>query len=141
MPAYNDAKVWEVPSDKTRSRPALVRSPARPAGRDESSGSRERYERNERLSVWARLAVVAILGVALLYWPYARSCGFGLAGYMAATTMVVVGGVWVVACTWIVRMPRTHVIAMIVVLWGIALITAQVLPRVGYARSPAEWVC
>jgi hypothetical protein len=60
---------------------------------------------------------------------------------MAATTMVVVGGIWVVACTWIVRMPRTHAIALVLVLWGVALITAQILPRIGYARTQAYWLC
>ena len=93
------------------------------------------------LGVWARLVGVVILGAAMLYWPYARSCGLGLATYMASTTMVVVGGIWVTACTWITRMPRTHVAAMLVSLWGLGLLTFEVLPRIGYASAQATWMC
>ena len=142
MPAYNNVKVWEIdPETLDRTRPARVGGPSRTAARTPSEDSRERYERNERLSVWARLAVVTVLGVSLLFWPYDRSCGFGLAGYLAATTMVVVGGIWVVACTWICRMARTHAFAILLALWGAALITVQILPRIGYARVQATWLC
>jgi hypothetical protein len=106
---------------------------------------RERSERNTRLSVWARLGVVAILGGAILWWPYGRSCGVGLATYLAATAMIIVGGLWVVACTWTCRMARTHALAMLVALWGVGLIAVEVLPRIGYARTdpvhPAAWLC
>jgi len=38
-------------------------------------------------------------------------------------------------------MARTHILAMVLTLWGAALITAQVLPRVGYAANQATWLC
>jgi hypothetical protein len=100
-----------------------------------------RRERNEKLGVWARLVGVAILGAALLYRPYARRCGLGLATYMASTIMVVVGGNWVIACTWITRMLRAHALAMLVALWGLGLLTFEVLPRIGYANAQASWMC
>ena len=151
MSAYNQVKVWEIdPETLTRTRPSHIRGPTRPTrspsptrmpSRETPEESRERAERNERISVWARLGVVGILSVAMLFWPYYRSCGIGLVGYLAASIMVVVGGVWVVACTWIVRMARTHIAAMVIVIWGLALITAEVLPRVGYASHAATWLC
>jgi hypothetical protein len=142
VPAYNNVKVWEIdPETLDRTRPARVRGSARPEGRTPSDDSRERYERNEKLSVWARLAVVTVLAVAVLFWPYDRSCGFGLTAYLAATTMIIVGGIWVVACTWICRMARTHAVAILLALWGAALITVEVLPRIGYARVQATWLC
>jgi hypothetical protein len=61
--------------------------------------------------------------------------------YLAATLMIIVGGLWVVACTWTERMARTHVVAMVLALWGAVMVTAQVLPRVGYARAEATWLC
>jgi len=94
-----------------------------------------------RLGVWARLIAVAILSGAILWWPYGRSCGLGLAAYLAATAMIIVGGLWVVACTWICRMARTHAIAMLLALWGVGLIAVEVLPRVGYAKDQAAWLC
>lgn len=102
---------------------------------------RERAERNEKLGIWARLLVVATLGTAILWWPYGRSCGFGLALYMAATTMIIVGGLWVVGCTWTCRMARTHAAAMLVALWGAGLMAAEILPRIGYASTSAVWFC
>lgn len=139
MPAYNDMKVWEVPTPAVRTRPSPGRASPRNDPRPRSS--EQNRERNEKLGVYARLVGVAILAVAMLYWPYARSCGLGLASYMASTMMIVVGGIWVIACTWIMRMPRTHVLAMLVSLWGLGLLTFQVLPRIGYASIQAPWMC
>jgi len=146
VPAYDKVKVWEVDeTPRPRSRPPL---PSRPRGPDSTrSGPRrfddtkERAERNAKLGVWARLLAVALLGGAILWWPYVRSCGFGLAAYLAASAMIVVGGIWVVACTWILRMARTHAVAMLVALWGVSLIAIEVLPRVGYAAQSATWLC
>jgi hypothetical protein len=107
--------------------------------------ARARAVRNEKLGVWARLGGVAILGTAILWWPYGRTCGFGLVAYLAAAAMIIIGGLWVVACTWIVRLPRTHALAMLVTLWGLGLIGVEVLPRVGYAvpdaAHPSTWWC
>jgi hypothetical protein len=141
--AYDNVKVWTVdPAPKVRPRPSSTRGKLRiETGARRHEDTRERAERNERLSVYARLAVVAILGGAILWWPYVRSCGFGLALYLAATAMIVVGGLWVVVCTWTCRMARTHALAMLVALWGAGLIAVEVLPRIGYARHPAAWLC
>ena len=147
MSAYDQAKVWTIPASPPKSQPAspsresrtrqkIAERWSRPAER-----SQRRFVWTEEYSVWARFAVVATLAMAILWWPYGRSCGFGLVAYLAASTMIVVGGVWVVACTWILRMARTHALAMLVTLWGGVLITAQVLPRVGYAASQATWLC
>ena len=140
--AYDNVKVWTVdPAPSVRSRPSRARGPVRlEGGRPQTPEDiRERSERNEKLGVWARLAVVGILGAAILWWPYGRDCGFGLAAYMAATVMIIVGGLWVVACTWICRMARTHAIAMLVALWGVGLMAAEILPRTGYASTTAAW--
>ena len=83
-------------------------------------------------------------GPGLDYWPAglgASNCGFGLAAYMIAPTMIIVGGLWVVLCTWTLRMARTHAIAMLVALWGAGLIAAEILPRTGYAAQPSVWLC
>lgn len=146
VPAYDQVKVWTIdPSPKVRPRDSHPRKPRverRPFRRE---NSKERSERNEKLAVWARLVVVAILAGAVLSWPYSRGCGFGLSTYLAATAMIIVGGLWVVACTWTQRMARTHAIAMLVTLWGVGLVALEVLPRVGYARTdPSQsvtWFC
>jgi len=48
-------------------------------------------------------------------------------------------------CTWRSRMPKTHGVALALVLWGLGLIGHQVFPRIGYAKvdatNPAQWWC
>ena len=148
MPAYDQVKVWEVdPNPKVRPRPARPPLASRSRG-PVAEGRAHRVENrwkgweiDEKFFVWARLGCVATLGTAILWWPYGRSCGIGLATYLAASTMIIVGGLWVVACTWISRMVRTHALAILVTLWGVVLITGEVLPRIGYAMVESTWLC
>lgn len=88
-----------------------------------------------------RVGLVVALAVGLPFWPYASRCGVGLAGYLAATAALVTAGVWSAISTWRARAPRAHALTLIVVLWGLALATREVLPRVGYAKAASEWVC
>ena len=116
------------------------------AMREAERRERERKEMAQaRLGVGARLALVLALAGAMLFWPYPAACGARLFGYLAAVAMVGVSGLWVTARTWRYRMAKTHALALLVILWGLALGAAQVLPRVGYARTdaqhPAQWRC
>jgi hypothetical protein len=97
------------------------------------------------LGVSARLLLALTLAAAMVFWPYPARCGAKLVAYLSAVAMVAVGGLWVTICTWRHRMAKTHAVALLIVLWGLALAAAQVLPRVGYAKSdashPAQWRC
>lgn len=101
-----------------------------------------------RTSSWgaiARLALVVVLGVAMLFWPYGARCGPGLAAYLAAVAVLVGGGVWSAVWTWRHRTARAHVLSLLLVLWGIVLGSIEILPRAGYAKPteqhPAMWRC
>jgi hypothetical protein len=102
-------------------------------------------ERQERTAMVVgtsgRFLLVFALSAAINFWPYGHACGFGLFTYMFAEVLIVVGGLWTVAWTWQHRMPRGHALAMAMVAWGVALIAAQVLPRIGYAAEAAHWFC
>jgi hypothetical protein len=93
----------------------------------------------------ARLLLVVALASALSFWPYARECGAGLFFYMSAQAVILAGALWAVAYTWRFRMPRTHGLALVMAACALALIAAQVLPRVGYAKvdlsRPSHWRC
>lgn len=102
----------------------------------------ERQERTAMIIGTAgRFGLVLALSAAINFWPYGHTCGFGLFTFMFAEVLIVVGGLWTVTWTWRHRMPRGHGIAMAMVAWGIALIVAQVLPRIGYAAEAAHWFC
>ena len=104
-----------------------------------------RRDRAAKLGVQARVALVALLAAAIVFWPYRRECGPGLFAYMGAEGMVIAGGLWLMVCTWRNRMAKTHGVALVMILWGLVLVGHQVLPRVGYAKTdpakPSQWVC
>lgn len=93
----------------------------------------------------ARLVLVAALGVALAFWPYENACGSGLAGYLAVEVVIIVGGLWVAISTWRARLPKMHILSLLIVLTGLLLVAIEVLPRVGYAsvdpKHPPQFGC
>ena len=110
---------------------------------------RRTVERKERraalIGTLGRMALVIVLAVAINFWPYQHACGAGLFSYLGAESLVVIGGLWTAVFTWQVRGALAHGIALLMVLWGLALVGLQVLPRVGYAKTdPAHqptWQC
>jgi hypothetical protein len=104
-----------------------------------------REDRYTLWGIWGRLALVGLLAVAVGFWPYSRACGFGLFIYMFVGVVIVISGLWASLFGWHYRMPWVHGLALALVLWGLILITAQVLPRNGYARvdpnHPPTWLC
>jgi hypothetical protein len=91
--------------------------------------------------VWAWVGLGVMLGIALPFWPYPHSCGLWLLLYGSAVWMEVVAGVWGARLTWDSRLAVAHIVALVTILWGLALTAQQVLPRVGYANYHAVWLC
>jgi hypothetical protein len=92
-------------------------------------------------TTWLRVVLVLTLAVAMPLWPYPKGCGFGLFVYLAACSVVVLAGVWAAVSTWHRRRPVGHILAILVLLWGLGLVAAELLPRVGYAKSAIRWTC
>jgi len=101
--------------------------------------------RTGRALAVARVVLCVALGVGMLFWPYAARCGAGLAAYLGAVGAVVAGGVWSAVWTWRHRTPKSHVLALALILWGLVLAAIDILPRAGYATPtaahPARWSC
>lgn len=83
----------------------------------------------------ARLILVLALGVALVMWPYSRVCGSGWFGYVGVEGVIIAGGLWVAITTWRARLAKLHVLSLTIVLAGLVLVAAEVLPRIGYAAT------
>ncbi|HJQ12205.1 MAG TPA: hypothetical protein VJ840_14330 [Gemmatimonadaceae bacterium] len=102
-------------------------------------------QRTALIGVVARLVLVGAVGVALLFWPYANNCGFGLFGFLGAEAVIVIGGVWIAISSWMARLPRMHILSLAIVFGGIALMAGEILPRVGYAavdpKNPPHFSC
>jgi hypothetical protein len=105
----------------------------------------ERDNRKGRIGVYARMTPVIALCVAIVFWPYASRCGQPLYNFLGAVAAVTLGGFWISALTWRWRMPKTHILAALVVIWGVTIAASEVLPRVGYAKAdvqrPLGWSC
>jgi hypothetical protein len=109
----------------------------------------EAKQRNDEAAsvagVWIRLFLVSSLAAGLNFWPYPRECGAGLVGYVVAQGVFTAGAAWIAFCTWRCRMGKTHLLALVMVLAGIAVMELQILPRIGYAKvdpsRPAQWAC
>jgi hypothetical protein len=93
------------------------------------------------LGVWFRVLLGLGLGVMMANWPYPHPCGSPLFGYLSAVLTVVLTGSWAAVSAWKHRIALAHLVALIVVLYGFALITAEVLPRTGYAVDHLVWQC
>ena len=93
----------------------------------------------------SRVVLALSLSLAINAWPYDRACGLALAGYLGASLVIVAAGLWATVGSWRAGMPKLHALALLVIAWGVVLVTAQVLPRVGYAKvDPANgpaWRC
>lgn len=123
---------------------ALLPTPHAATSAAAADVARQRRE-TTTLGVLARLVLAIALAVGMLFWPYAARCGVGLYGYLAATGVVVAAGVWTAVWTWRHRAARAHLLALLLVVWGMVLGAIEVLPRVGYATPsaarPAIWAC
>ena len=101
-------------------------------------------QRVAAMGAGARLILVFALFGALAIWPYENDCGSGLFGYLGAEAAIIAGGLWVAFTTWRARLPKMHAFSLLIVLVGLVLIAAEVLPRTGYAtvdpkHPPAFW--
>jgi len=145
-----DARDWEKEMAKIdRQLESVADEALLPAKTAASPAARERaieaQKSTSTLGVFLRLGLAVLLGVAMLFWPYVNRCGIGLAAYLGATAVVAAAGVWSAVWTWRHRAGRGHVLALLLILWGVVLAASEVLPRTEYGRPdashPAVWAC
>jgi hypothetical protein len=113
---------------------------------EEERRAQERaQQRVAMIGAGARLILVFALFGALAIWPYANECGWGLFGFLGAEAVIVAGGLWVAFTTWRARLPKMHTLSLLIVLVGLVLIAAEILPRTGYAivdpNNPPQLRC
>ena len=97
--------------------------------------------RVDLVALWARVVLGVVLGAVITQWPYPHACGLGLLQYLGAVAMVMVTGTWIAVISWSRRHAAGHILALLLILWGIALVTYEILPRVGYAALRWSWQC
>ena len=93
------------------------------------------------MATWLRVLLVLAFAIAVPFWPYPRGCGISLFLYLGVISLLVVAGLWGAASSWGRRLGNAHILSLLTVVWGLALLAAEVLPRVGYAAHQARWMC
>ncbi|MBP2648946.1 MAG: putative rane protein [Gemmatimonadetes bacterium] len=93
------------------------------------------------MATWLRVLLVLAFAIAVPFWPYPRGCGINLFLYLGVISLLVVAGLWGAASSWGRRLGNAHILSLLTVVWGLALLAAEVLPRIGYAAHQARWMC
>ena len=124
-----------------RARVKVSGVPHVPAGTRQPEPSNRAPTRGDLLSVWARVGLGLLLAGVVHQWPYGFECGLSLAFYMGALAAVILGGTWAAVWSWRMRMGIAHIVALLVIAWGLGLTAERVLPRAGYAAEHASWRC
>lgn len=123
---------------------AMARAPAPTAGAPVATKPVESpalVTRRAVLATWLRVLLGLVLAGAMTQWPYAHECGVELYFYLAAAFTVIVAGIWSGISSWYRRLGWAHTLSLMVALWGIFLAGREILPRIGYAKHIAYWVC
>lgn len=95
----------------------------------------------DTVAVWM-IAILGVLGaVALWYWPYNKSCGTWLYGYLVGVAAIAGCGLMTMRSSWTHRRGLAHVVGLLTFLAGLAFAAAEVLPRTGYAAESRTWTC
>ena len=88
---------------------------------------------------WALLSV--LLSVALIVWPYDKSCGLRLIFFLGAAVLAVLAGVLGAFTSWAHRQGLAMLLSLLVILFAGIMAAREILPRAGYARETLEWTC
>jgi hypothetical protein len=89
------------------------------------------------VSTYAFVGLGVLLAAAMPFWPYAHAWSWGLLVYFAAVQLVVVTGIWGAKLTWDARLPAAHTVSLGTAVWGLGLLAAEAVPRIGYAATRA----
>jgi hypothetical protein len=90
---------------------------------------------------WFWAVVATVLAVALLLWPYDKSCGIRLIFFLGAAVLAVLLGVVGAFTSWAHRQGLAMLLSLLVILWAGVVAAREILPRAGYARNALDWTC
>ena len=116
-------------------------APARQGGASAPAPAAPVASRKAIFATWLKVLLAAVAAGAMTQWPYAHACGLGLFLYLGASGVIALSGVTGAISSWKRRIGLAHVVSLAVMLWGLGLAAAVVLPRIGYAKEAATWFC
>jgi hypothetical protein len=117
-----------APATPAASRSAAAPSPVGPTPRSAL-----------RVWAWTLLGPLGVMGLWL--WPYTRGCGLMLGVYLVGVAAVLGAALVTLRSAWLHRRGVALTIGIVTLVAALALATAEVLPRVGYAAHALQWSC
>jgi hypothetical protein len=118
-----------------------VRKPAVVVGGAGAGAAAARSAAAGRLGTWVRVGLGLLIGIGMTQWPYTHGCGLQLLFYSIGVVAVVAAGTWSSLSSWKGRLGVAHLLSQGLIIWGLVLAAREVLPRVGYAKTAASWMC
>lgn len=134
-----DKELAEI--DKLMGQPPSGQPPQRQAAGGPAAKTAPSGGRRAILFTWARLGLGLALGAAMTQWPYTHGCGVPLFGYLGGVGTVVAASFWSMISSWRTRSGFAHFLSIGLLFWGMVLAGREVLPRIGYAKQSAGWLC
>ena len=119
---------------------AIAKQPAAPAAAPVATTTPVRQRRFAALA-WFWTVVAIVLAVALLVWPYDRTCGIRLIFFLGAALLALVMGVLGAITSWAHRQGPAMFLSLLVIAWAGVMAAREILPRAGYAKQAMEWTC
>ncbi len=116
-------------------------APAAPVARASAPSGSSVTRRRDAVGVWLVAVLGALGALALWYWPYNKTCGTWLYGYLVGVAAVAACGLMTMRNAWTHRRGLAHVVGLLTFLAGLAFAAIEVLPRIGYAAVPHSWTC
>jgi hypothetical protein len=143
MPPKNDMRDWDKEMAKVDQAMAREGSASAPVGARSSvpTPAPPQVAPGAGVYTWLRLSLALVLGVGMTQWPYVHGCGFPLVAYLGGVVTVIVASLWSLISSWRSRSVVAHFISVGLLFWGAALAARELLPRIGYARQSATWLC
>lgn len=118
-----------------------VRKPAVVVGGAGAGSAAVRSAASGRVGTWTRVGLGLLIGIGMTQWPYTHGCGLQLLLYAIGVVAVIAAGTWSSLSSWKHRLGVAHVLSQGLIIWGLVLAAREVLPRVGYAKTAASWMC
>jgi hypothetical protein len=91
--------------------------------------------------VWFWTVLAIVLGIALLLWPYDKSCGIRLIFFLGAAVLAVIMAVLGAFASWTHRQGVALLLSQLVIVCAGVVAAREILPRTGYAKEAREWTC
>jgi hypothetical protein len=119
---------------------AIAKQPATPPTKG-AGGALPGPQRRFVALAWFWTLLAVLLAVALIIWPFDKSCGIRLIFFLGAAVLALVMGVLGAISSWAHRQGPALLLSLVVILWAGLMAAREILPRAGYAKQAKEWTC